>query len=47
MHNPTAFQSGNWSMGLAQAFPGARLAVEGQTDLGVILPVKPVIASAR
>jgi hypothetical protein len=45
MHNPVAFQSGNWSAGLAHAFPGARLAVEGQTDLGVILPVKPVIAS--
>jgi len=47
MHNPVAFQSGNWSAGLAHAFPGARLAVEGQTDLGVILPPKPVIASAR
>jgi hypothetical protein len=47
MHNPTAFQSGNWSAGLSQAFPGTRLAVEGQTDLGVILPIKPVIASAR
>jgi hypothetical protein len=38
MHNPTAFQSGNWSAGLAAAFPGSRLAVEGQTDLGIILP---------
>jgi hypothetical protein len=45
MHNPTAFQSGNWSAGLAQAFPGARLAVEGQTDLGIILPTKNVVAS--
>lgn len=47
MHNPTAFQSGNWSAGLATAFPGARLAVEGQTDLGIVLPPKPVVASAR
>lgn len=45
MHNPTAFQSGNWSAGLAQAFPGARVAVEGQTDLGIILPTKNVVAS--
>jgi hypothetical protein len=47
MHNPTAFQHGNWSLGLATAFPGARLAVEGQTDLGIVLPPKPVVASAR
>lgn len=47
MHNPSAFQTGNWSVGLAAAFPGARLAVEGQTDLGIVLPPKPVVASAR
>jgi hypothetical protein len=45
MHNPVAFQQGNWSAGLAAAFPGARLAVEGQTDLGVVLPPKPVVAA--
>ena len=38
MHNQAAFQSGNWGAGLEAAFPGARLAIEGQTDLGVILP---------
>ena len=47
MHNPIAFQSGNWSSGLAQAFPGARLAVEGQTDLGIVLPPKPIVAYAQ
>jgi hypothetical protein len=47
MHNPAAFQHGNWSSGVATAFPGARLAVEGQTDLGVVLPAKPIVASAR
>ncbi len=45
MHNPTAFQSGNWSSGLAHAFPGAQVAVEGQTDLGIVLPHRNVIAS--
>ena len=45
MHNPVAFQSGNWSAGLAHAFPGARVAVEGQTDLGIVLPPRNVIAS--
>lgn len=47
MHKPAAFQHGNWSIGIATAFPGARLAVEGQTDLGVVLPLKPIVASAR
>jgi hypothetical protein len=45
MHNPKAFQSGNWSVGVSEAFPGARLAVEGQTDLGIVLPTKNVVAS--
>lgn len=45
MHNPKAFQSGNWSIGVGEAFPGARLAVEGQTDLGIVLPTKNVVAS--
>jgi hypothetical protein len=46
MHNPSAFQSGNWSAGIAAAFPGSRLAVEGQTDLGIILPGN-VVASSK
>jgi len=45
MHNPKAFQSGNWSVGVGEAFPGAHLAVEGQTDLGIVLPTKNVVAS--
>jgi hypothetical protein len=47
MHNPSAFQSGNWSAGVALAFPGSRLAIEGQTDLAIIVPPKTVIAAAR
>jgi hypothetical protein len=38
MYNQSAFQAGNWGAGLAAAFPGARIAVEGQTDLGIVLP---------
>jgi hypothetical protein len=48
MAKPAAFQAGNWSVGLANAFPGSRLAVEGQTDLGVILPTnKPLTQAAK
>ena len=47
MHNPTAFQTGNWSAGLAQAFPGSRLAVEGQIDLGIVLPNHEIKQAAR
>lgn len=47
MHNPVAFQYGNWSAGLSAAFPGSRLAVEGQTDLGVILPLVPQTNATR
>ena len=45
MHNPKAFQSGNWNLGVGEAFPGAHVAVEGQTDLGIVLPTKNVVAS--
>lgn len=38
MYKQAAFQTGNWGAGLASAFPGARIAVEGQTDLGIVLP---------
>jgi len=37
MHNPVAFQSGNWSVGITQIFPGSHLELEGQTDVGIVL----------
>lgn len=47
MHNPAHFQGGNWGAGIKSAFPGARLAVEGQTDLGLVIPSDLKHASAR
>jgi hypothetical protein len=47
MHNQAAFQSGNWSAGLEAAFPGARLAIEGQTELGIVLPNKEFKQASR
>jgi hypothetical protein len=38
LHEPAAFQNRSWASALATAFPGARLVVEGQIDLGVSLP---------
>lgn len=47
MHNPSSFQGGNWSAGVQAVFPGTRLAVEGQTDLGLVVPNDLKHASAR
>jgi hypothetical protein len=47
MHNKTAFQAGNWGAGLNAAFPGARVAVEGQTDLGIVLPKTEVKQASK
>lgn len=47
MHNPIHFQGGNWGAGVQSAFPGARLAVEGQTELGLVIPNDIKHASAR
>jgi hypothetical protein len=47
MHNQSAFQSGNWGAGLAAAFPGSRLAIEGQTDLGIVLLNTEIKQAAR
>lgn len=38
LHQPDAFQNRNWSGGLASTFPGARLLLEGQTDLAITIP---------
>jgi hypothetical protein len=37
LHQPEAFQNRNWASGLAATFPGARLLLEGQTDLAVVI----------
>jgi hypothetical protein len=38
LHKPDAFQTRNWQSGLSATFPGARLLLEGQTDLAITLP---------
>ena len=38
LHQPAAFQNRRWQEGLAQFSPGARVLVEGQTDLAVVVP---------
>lgn len=38
LHQPDAFQNRNWSTALSAAFPGARLLLEGQTDLALVIP---------
>ena len=38
LHQPDAFQNRNWQSGLSSAFPGARLVLEGQTDLAITVP---------
>lgn len=37
LHQPDAFQNRNWGTALAATFPGARLLLEGQTDLAVVI----------
>jgi hypothetical protein len=37
LHQPDAFQSRNWSSGVSSTFPGARLLLEGQTDLAIVV----------
>ena len=37
LHQPDAFQSRNWNSGVASTFPGARLLLEGQTDLAIVV----------
>lgn len=47
LHQPEAFQNKDWASALASAFPGARLLVEGQTDLAVVLPSEMKLTSAK
>ena len=36
LNNPGAFQTGSWQQGVAAAWPGMRVLVEGQTELAVV-----------
>lgn len=47
LHQPDAFENQSWASALTQVFPGARLAVEGQTDLAVVAPHERKLSSAR
>lgn len=47
LHKPDAFENQSWPSALTQLFPGARLVVEGQTDLAVVLPREVKLSSAR
>jgi hypothetical protein len=47
LHDPGAYQNRNWSTALASIFPGARVVVEGQTELGVALPREMKLTSAK
>jgi len=38
INQPAAFQKGRWDEGVSQLTPGARVLVEGQTDLAIIVP---------
>jgi hypothetical protein len=41
MAKPTLFQNRRWNEGLSQLSQGARLLVEGQTDLAIVIPSSP------
>jgi hypothetical protein len=45
LHQPDAFQNRNWQSGISTAFPGARLVLEGQTDLAITVPTAQAIKS--
>ena len=47
LHEPGAYQNRSWAVALANSFPGARLVVEGQTDLGLVLPKEMKLSSAK
>jgi hypothetical protein len=47
LHDPAAYQNRNWPSALSTMFPGARVLVEGQTDLGVALPKEMKLSSVK
>ena len=40
INHPNSFQNRRWNEGVAQLAPGARVLVEGQTDLAIVFPEK-------
>jgi hypothetical protein len=47
LHHPEAFQNKDWGVAIGSTFPGARLLIEGQTDLAVIVPREVKVSSAK
>jgi hypothetical protein len=47
LHRPDAFQNRDWGAAVGSTFPGARVLIEGQTDLAVVLPRELKVSSAR
>jgi hypothetical protein len=47
LHRPDAFQNRDWGAAIGSTFPGARLLIEGQTDLAVVLPRPIQVTSAK
>jgi hypothetical protein len=42
LNQSSSFQGRNWAQGVQSAWPGARVLIEGQTDVAIILPNDPV-----
>lgn len=38
LHNPAALEGRNWGQGVGAMFAGAQVAIEGQAELGIIVP---------
>lgn len=47
MRDPEAFQNRSWPMAVSALFPGAKVAVEGQTELGIVPPSEVKVSSAK
>lgn len=47
LHRPDAFENKDWGSAVASTFPGARLLVEGQTDLAVVIPGEIKFSSVK
>jgi hypothetical protein len=47
LHKPDAFQNKDWTSAIGTTFPGARLLVEGQTDLAVVVPQEIKLSSVK
>jgi hypothetical protein len=47
MRDPSVFQNRTWSAGVSETLPGAKLAIEGQTELGILPPHPMKLSSAK